>query len=314
VVVHNASTLSLTATNSQFSNGGNDGLQVYAWDTSNVSLTVTGSNAHNNPGGGVEYLGQGSSGGGTFTVTGSTFDQNGSSGGADINVFHEGQGKTVTFDIESNTTRQTFVSGSSASISVDLGSQASSTTVLQGKILNNTVGKASVTDSGSDLSSGIAIGTNAPGTLTALITGNTVVQTDDDGLLVLASSPSTSAINVTASNNDFEVSPTDPNTNLGIELTTGGGAGTDVICANISGNIKEIGNSGVAGIATTAFTGATIELQGYTGTSNNNSAIATFLNGTATTVTPGGMNFGGGGTRCPKVVGSAPVPDEGGQP
>jgi hypothetical protein len=234
---------------------------------------------------------------GTGTFNGAPYiDQNGSSGAADINVFHQGKGKTVTFDIEGNTTRQTLVSGSSASISVDLGGQANSGTLMTGKILNNVVGNAAVTDSGSALSSGIAVGTNAPGTITALITGNTVKQTDDDGLLLLASSETTSTMNITASGNDFEVSPTDPNTNLGIELTAGGSGGSDVICANISGNSKEIGNSGVAGIATTVFGASAIELQGYTGAANNSSQIATFLNGTATTVSPAAMNFGGGGT------------------
>jgi hypothetical protein len=296
VVSHNSATLSLTATNSQFSNGGNDGLQIIAWDTSNVSLTVTGSDAHQNVGGGVEYIGQGSSGGGTITVTGSSFEQNGSSGGADINVFHEGLGKTVTFDIESNTTRQTFVSGSSASISAVIGNLANTATLLQGKILNNTIGNAAVADSGSSQSSGIAVQTDAPGTITALITGNTVKQTDDDGLLVLATSQTTSTINVTASGNDFEVSPTDPNTNLGLELTAGGSGGSDLICANISGNIKEIGNSGVAGIATEVLGTSTIQLQGYAGAANINAQIASFLNGTATTVAPAGLNFGGGGT------------------
>jgi hypothetical protein len=139
------------------------------------------------------------------------------------------------------------------------------------------------------------------------VTGNTVKQTDDDALLVLASSESTSTINITASGNDFEVSPTDPNTNLGLELTSGGSGGSDVICANISGNSKEVGNSGVAGIATTVFSTAVIEPQGYTGSANNNNQIAAFLNATATTVSPAALNFGGGGTvkaapsSCPSV-------------
>jgi methionine-rich copper-binding protein CopC len=303
LVNHNASTLALTVTNSQFSNAGNTGLESQVFNTANVTLSVTTSSVHNNPGGGVEYLGNDSSGGGTFTVTSSVFDQNGGAGAADINVFHQGLSKTVKFDFENNTTRQTLVANSSASISVDLGGSANASTLLEGKILNNIVGKASVTDSGSDLSSGIALQTNAPGTITALITGNMVVQTDDDALLVLATSETTSNINVTASGNDFEVSPTDPDTNLGLELTSGGSGGSDTICANISGNVKEIGNSGVAGIATEVLGTSTVELQGYGGTANNNAQIATFLNGTATTVSPAGMNFGGGGT-----VKAAPSP------
>jgi Bacterial Ig domain len=291
----NASTLTLTATNDTFSNAGNFGLQSNAYGTANVTVVVTGSSVSGNPGGGITYQGNDSSGGGTTAVTYSTFDQNGGNGGADINVVHQGLGATYSFDIQSNTTRQTFVNNSGSSIGVTVGASANSTTVLQGNILNNIVGISSVTDSGSSLGSGIALQTLAPGTLTALVIGNTVLQTDDDALLVLASSATTSNINVTASGNDFEVSPTDPNTNLGLELTSGGDAGSDVICANIYSNTQEIGNSGVAGIATTVFTGASIQLQGYTGVANNGAQLATFLNGTATTVSPSGLNFGGGG-------------------
>ncbi len=304
MVNHNASTLSLTVTNSQFSNAAhNDGLLAQAFNTSNVTLSVTGSSVFNNPGGGVEYLGNDSSGGGTFTVTGSTFDQNGGAGGADINVFHQGLSKTVTFDFENNTTRQTLVANSSASISVVIGPSANATTLLQGKVNGNTVGKASVTDSCSADSSGIGLQTDAPGTITAEVENNAVVQCDDDALLVLATSTTTSTINLTASGNDLEVSPTDPNTNLGLELTAGGSDGSDVICANVSGDSKEIGNSGVAGIATEVLGTSVINLQGYPGPANNNAAIATFLNGTATTVSPAGLNFGGGGT-----VKAAPSP------
>ena len=305
---YNASTVSLATANNQFSNTGDYGLQSNAYNTSNVTLSVTGSSVFNNTNGGINYEGSDSSGGGATTVSNNTFDQNGSTGGSDVNVVHQGLGTTYSFDIESNTTRQTYVSNSGASIAVALGAGANSATVLQGKILNNIVGKASVTDSGSSSNSGIALITNAPGTLTARVTGNTVVQTDYDGLQVLGNGQNTSTINITASANDFEVSPTDPNTNLGLELTSGNNGGADTICANISGNTRFRGNSGVAGIATEVLGTATILLQGYTGVANNGASIATFLNGMATTVTPGGLNFGGGGTvkKAPSNCPTAP--------
>ena len=292
----NSSALSLTVTNSQFSNSGNAGLISETFDTSNVSLSVDGSSVHNNPAGGVLYDGNESSGGGTIAVTNSTFDQNGAESGADINIAHEGADKTITFNISGNTTRQSAVPNSAISIGIDLGGTSTSTTVMQGTINNNVVGNSSVGDSGSLLSSGIGLQTSGPGTITASISGNTVVQTDDDGLLVLASSATSSTINVTATNNSFSVSATDPNTNLGVELTAGGDGGSDVICANINANIREFGNSEVAGIATEVLGTSTVELQGYGGAANNNAQIASFLNGTATNVSPAALNFGGGGT------------------
>jgi hypothetical protein len=304
---HNSSTVSLTVTNSQFSNAGGYGLESQANDSANVTINVSGSAVQNNVSGGIVYAGLDSSGGGTTTVTSSTFDQNGSNEGDDISVNHQGQGQTYTFDIESNTTRQTFVSNSENSIAAVVQPSANSSTVLQGKILNNTIGNASVAGSGSANWSGIAFETRGPGTLTALVTGNTVVQTGLDGLSVVGSSSTTSAINVTASGNDFEVNASNADAYLGVQLTTGYNGGSDIMCANISGNSKEIGNSAKAGIATQVLGSSIIQLQGYTGAANDNTAIASFLNGTATTVSPTAVNYAGGGT-VEKAASSCPTP------
>jgi hypothetical protein len=297
-VNRNSSTMSLTVTNSQFSHAGSSGLIAVAYDTANVSSSVTGSDINHNNGGGAIYLGNNSSGGGTITVKNSTFDQNGSSGGPDINVAHQGLSKTVTFDIEGNTTRQTLVPGSSVSVSIDMPGSSNSGTLLQGKILNNTIGNSAVANSCSALSAGIGLETSAPGTITVLITGNTIVQCGQDALGVLTSSLTTSTINITASGNDIEVSPTSASGNIGVDLTAGGGGGGDTICAHISGNSKELGSTTNAGpgIATTVFGTSIINLQGYGGAANDSTAIAAFLQTTATVVAPAAQNFGGGGT------------------
>ncbi len=299
----NASTLSLTITNSQFSNSSNIGLLSQLFDTANVTLSLTGSDVHANTSVGVQYEGNDSSGGGTVTVNSNTFDQNGSASGVDIGVAHQGKGTTVTFDIESNTTRQTKVAGSAASISIDLGAQGNASTLLQGKILNNTVGNAAIPNSASDIGAGIAFQTDGLGTLTTLVTGNTVKQAGVDGLFVDAASAagSSSTLNITASGNDFEVENADANGFLGVLLASGGGGGADTLCAHFSGNVKEIGSTpgGGAGIATEEVAPGKIELQGYT-----SGSVATFLQGTATTVTPAAQDFGGGGT----ITGAASCP------
>jgi hypothetical protein len=290
---HNSSTMSLTVTNSELSHADHVGLVCAADNSANVSLSITGSSIHDNGVGGVFYSGVDTSGGGTFIVKNNTFDQNGTLNGPEIHVFHQGQGKTLTFDIESNTMRQTMMLDSNIAIRINEGFSSSATTSLQGKILNNTIGNPAVADSGSTNAGGISLETGSPGTLTVLITGNTVTQVGADALLVFAASSSTSTINVTASGNDFEVSPTNPATNTGVNLTAGAGTGgSDVICAHIFGNSKEIGNPMGAGIATNAVQTSTINLQGYSGTANNNAQIVAFLNSTATTVTPGAANMG----------------------
>jgi hypothetical protein len=155
------------------------------------------------------------------------------------------------------------------------------------------VGNASIAYSASDLGAGIALQTDGVGTLTALLTGNTVKQAGADGLYVDATSSTTSNLNVTASGNDFEVETVDANSFLGVALITGGSGGSDTLCAHFSGNVKELGNAsgGGAGIATEEGGSSKMELQGY-----SSGSVATFLNGTATTVSPAAQDFGGGGT------------------
>ena len=77
---------------------------------------------------------------------------------------------------------------------------------------------------------------------------------------------------------------------VGLNLTAGGGGFADTVNANVSGNIKfDASNNinAIAGVVAEAFGGATMNLQGYTGTANNSAALITFLNGVATTVNPG---------------------------
>jgi len=178
--------------------------------------------------------------------------------------------------------------------------------VLQGKVLNNVVGKTGVTNSGSTNGAGIAVQTNGAGTTTMTISSNTVREAEE-GIAVLASG-TTDTLNVTMSGNDVSVGQTNPNGFLGVELTTGGNAGSDLICAHVSGNTRFMGSvpGGAPGIQAETLGAASIKLEGYGGATNNDAQIVAFLQTTATTVVPaandlrlGTGSIGGASSPCP---------------
>ncbi|HEV3309263.1 MAG TPA: Ig-like domain repeat protein, partial [Chloroflexota bacterium] len=274
--------MTLNVTNSQFSDtstvaAGNVGLQVNLQNTSNVALSIDGSSFLRNRSVGVEFLANDSAGG-SFTVTNSTFDQNASG----IGLAHQGAGQTINFNISNNTLNQT--GGLSTPIGLNVGTQSTSTTVLQGKIQNNTIGSSSVPDSGSNQGSGIGLTDGGAGTLTATVSGNTVVQVDNEGFNFVDAQGSGPA-NITVTNNHFSVDNASPNSDFGQMIVDGGAPGdTGTVCANVSGNTDN-GNAanGGAGMALLTEAGTpTLELQGYGGAANNASQIASFLDGANT--------------------------------
>jgi uncharacterized repeat protein (TIGR01451 family) len=213
---HTTTSVAIIVTNSTFDGGSSNGgssLAAEAFDTASLTLSFLNSTANNGRNGEGVDANYNNSSTGSFTVLNSSFDNNGilNGGGADINV--ASQKGNVTFDIEGNTTRMntTVPAGgnSGTSIGADLDGTANSTSVLQGKMLNNTVGNPSVPKSASTAGAGIAVQGNA-GIMTVDISGNTVSQSGSEGILVLASgtgtgSSPTATINVTLHNNSATV-------------------------------------------------------------------------------------------------------------
>jgi hypothetical protein len=282
-----SNTMTLTVTNSQFSDtattaSGNVGLQVNLANTSNVTLSVDGSSFLRNRTNGFEYLGNGSSGGGSLTVSNSVFEAN----AIDINIAHQGLGKTVSFNIHDNLLRQA-TTGVSNSIAVGLGSSSNGTTVLQGKIQNNTIGTSSV--SGSTQGNGIVITPLGAGTLTALLKNNTVSKIAGNDGFNMQPFQFTGTVNLTLDTNTFSVDTTSINSAFGIDIIAGNDAAdSGTICANITGNHAN-GNGGTVGSGLELITGAgtpTINLQGYPGAANDTAAITSFIDGSNTVNPP----------------------------
>ncbi|HEY0510734.1 MAG TPA: IPTL-CTERM sorting domain-containing protein [Thermoanaerobaculia bacterium] len=292
-------TLNLTVSNSEFrdttiGSPGNDGLLFNAANNANVTANISNSNFVRDDANAIQYAGNGSSGGGSITVTNCTFDNNGTA----INIAHQGLGKTLTFDVNGNTLNQT-VGGRNTAISIFLAGSSNATTLLQGKVRNNTVGTNAVPKSGSNFGKGIDLFASGAGTLTALVDSNTVRQIFEDTAFRALSSTHTGQINVTVTNNDFESQPSGMGLD-GIDLIAGAvPADTGTMCAHLASNVAALGDASAGGVGIFVATEAgtpTLNLQGYGGAANNTAQIATFLNTTATTVNPAAQAFVGAGT------------------
>ena len=96
--ISGTATATLTVANSEFRDTattapGNDGLSVNLHNSANVTLSVSNSTFLRNRSGAVQYTGNDSSGGGSVSVTNSTFDQN----AIDVNIAHQGRGQDGQF-------------------------------------------------------------------------------------------------------------------------------------------------------------------------------------------------------------------------
>ncbi|MET0554960.1 MAG: Ig-like domain-containing protein [Vicinamibacteria bacterium] len=310
IVSGGASTLSLTVTNSEFRDTntaapGAFGLQLESYDTANVSASITGSLFQHTRSSGLNYAGNDSSGGGTLTVTGNSFVNN----GVDMSIGHQGPAKTVTVNASNNTTRQIHVPGSSVSLSSLIGGASSATTFLQGTMSTNVVGNPAVADSGSVLGAAMAVESRGAGTFNLRINNNNVRSVRQDSAFYGSANSGSARLNVTGTGNIFNINPSAVAfAYSGVELISGGSGGGDAtrLCANLAGNTAFIGHSSAWGIGTEVLAAAAvIDLVGYAGPANNLSQITTYLGTLATTVTPtpapviGAGTIQGTGTACP---------------
>jgi hypothetical protein len=293
-------TLSLTITNSQFTDTtnvspGNDCLFVVSTGNANVSVNLTQSNFQRCAARGFQYQVNGSAGGGTVTVANNTFETLAST---DIDIDHQGLGKTLTFDVNHNVLRQTTV-GTGTAINIFLGGLSNATTLLQGKVSFNTIGNAGLSKSGSNFGKGIDLFASGAGTLTAKVDNNTTRSIWGDSAFRAISSTHVAPgkLNVTVNANDFQVEQSG-NAGDGNTLIVGGAGNSDTagMCAHLFGNIAAVGDPVAGGVGVNLLGGsnsatAVIELEGYGGPANNNAQINAFLNTTATTVNPAPTSF-----------------------
>jgi hypothetical protein len=264
--------------------GGNNGITVRSFNDADVSLIVVDSEFTDNRANGIQHNTNGSSSGAT-DVSDSTFYGE----TVDINIAH--QGTTHTFNLVDNTIRNQLgtVAHNGNAVNVFLGGTSTGASVLSGTISGNTIGNGGIADSGSLFGNGIDLFASGDGTLTSNVTGNTVRGIQFGSAFRAISSDHNGTINLTAKSNTFDVTPTAAGFALGgLDLTAGTlAADTGAMCADISGNTSFVGDPLWAGASITAIAGSpTIQLVGYVGADNDLTAIETFLDSAAATVTP----------------------------
>ncbi|MCC6189132.1 MAG: tandem-95 repeat protein [Anaerolineales bacterium] len=305
-----SSTLNLTVTNALFQNAniagvGNNGLGISAANTANVSVTILDSEFLRFYGNGFQYNGVDQSGGGRIHIENSTFDDDGSS----INIAHQGQSRTLQFDIQNNDIRTSGIApgvpgNALNAINLLLGDQANSNSVLEGYLTENTIGNVAQDDSGSAQGNGVGIKTFGAGTLTLSASNNSIRQIGQDHAFWAFASKQTAtagvgAINLLLTGNDFSTDSSGLGlAGLGISAGAGAFAGdSPTICANLLGNTQVSGDAAYAGIDLTLVgTSPTVNLVGYSGAANDTAQIEAFLGTVAGTVSPAPLVTIGAGT------------------
>jgi len=298
-VVSNSGTLILGVTGSTFRDNstgatGSDGLHVVSQGTADVTVQVQNSHLIHNRTNGIEATTVGS-GALAVTVTGGSLQQN----NVGVNIVHGSSGN-FTFNVLNIPT----ITGQAASpINVNRLATASAASIFSGTISGNTIGTVGVTNSGSVAGPGARLVCNGVGgTLTAVVSNNTIREVANRGIDVLARDGSCT-LNATITGNS--IVHTSAISLEGIRIDAGAVTTDQVkVCAAVSGNtITTV--AGFNGIRVRQrFLNTTFQLAGYAGSPTNDAAVAAFLTST-NTVAVSAADHGGAGFIG---VGSCPTP------
>lgn len=316
VITDTSGSLSLTVTGSTFSNdtatGNNDdGLAVNANGSTSATVSVTGSTFTNNAGNAFQFETDSGSSGGSNTVTfsGNTVSSTSNTPGGAIragNVLIDPYGSSDTaITIDGNTITNAVSDG----IGIDKDGSGGT---LSGTVNGNTIGSAAAVSSGSSEENDIGVYAEGSPTETLAITNNNLYQYANTSGIYAISRQGSPAMNLTITGNTIA----DPvSTALwGLEVEAGAQTGdAGLLCANISGNsmagsAPSAASGGISDFELDQEFGTTIELPGYAGANNNDSAVVSFVQGknnsgaaptgTATDNVAGGGGGFKGGSGC----------------
>jgi uncharacterized repeat protein (TIGR01451 family) len=279
-----ASNATLHVTNNTFSAHGGNHFDLSLLESPTVSLVFTGNTG--TPGSPVHPIGLGQN----FSVNSASFN------GA------------FTYDVSNN-----VVNGARQGNAINLN-KGSGAGTFSGRVSGNTIGLAGVTLSGASQSSGISIGARGDGSHTTLVTGNTIRQYRDHGILIEGAEVGTTTMNATVTGNTIEEqgSPGAAGLTLnGILLNWGINVGnTSTACVDIGGagaasnNAPNSGNeaAGQTDVRLRQRQATTVRLPGYVGANNNNAAVQTYLlgrNNITTALAANTVPTGGGFVNTP---------------
>ena len=241
-------TINATFTGDTFTNNNARGLQVVANGAATVSLQV-GTSA---PGSGNTFNG--------MPAAMLDIDHN-STGNFDFNV------RNNTFTVGS----VGATVGASVPINIFNGTASGSGSLFQGRVLNNTI--TAQNNSGFD---GITMTGSGPGTMTMLVSTNTLTTVGANGIAYTgAQNSSSNTANLTITNNTLTMPS--PSAAFGIEVSAQASpTASATVNASITGN-NVIGNTASQDYRVDArFGGATINMPGYVG-GNSTTNMAAFV-------------------------------------
>jgi hypothetical protein len=317
LLVNNTSgTLNATLTNFKSgtldATGGDDGVQFEGLGTSTVNATVQGSTFTTATGDLFQFIGNGT-GGGTLSFTGNTLSNNEPSiatGGGGVTLSGAAEGnETITFS--NNTLRDSKTAALTINKSQDgTGADHTQTVTVSG----NTIGVTGVDNSGSLEGSGISVTNFGDGNQTLSITNNNIRQYNSTGMRFVAGAgvAESGQLNLNISGNTLAEPGNNPSVTLlqGIRIESGVTAGdTFQTCANFgANNMHPSGDPALSGGASdyrfVVAQSTTLKLPGYGGSSTDDAAVVTFVNGkigngaTGTSVRANSGTYLGGAS-CP---------------
>ncbi|HSG38582.1 MAG TPA: hypothetical protein VLE27_02995, partial [Thermoanaerobaculia bacterium] len=280
---------------------GDDGLFFEAQATAAVMNVTVQNGFFTASRGDLAQFNNASSGTMDIVVSGTTFSDNHPAivaGGGGV-VLGAVSG-TTTYNVNNNT----FRDSTGTALAVSCGNAGVS---CVGRIEGNQIGLAGTPNSGSTNASGIAVVSSGGGTITSLVSNNTIRQYNNHGILLQAGQTggNPTSFNVTVTNNTIG-NPGTINADFnGIHLNNGTLPGENFTsCVDIRNN--SIGGSGTgvtvpnnADFRLRQRQSTTVRLPGYGGANNNDAAVVAFLSGNQTTVTTGAASntagSGGGG-------------------
>ncbi|MDS4028772.1 MAG: FG-GAP-like repeat-containing protein [Candidatus Contendobacter sp.] len=321
--IKNSGTLNLTITgntiqNNDNTNGGigEDGLFISTEGGSSLFANIANNTFANHHGDHVSASGNGTSqlhvtiNNNGMTADGGVtedFDNNGTFGddlGGTILVA-DNESADVFFDVSNNTIFGAVLTA----IAINQSAFTTAAASLSGRVQNNTIGNAAITDSGSAQGSGIAIdaqGASAGAGLYKIIISaadNDVFEYNNHGIL-LASGDGSSALAATVTsniiNNPGTFGANGIHLNHGKTSTPAGGGGADSQTGCFDIRTNNIVGAGNAGAGSTDFRlrqriNTTVQLVGYTGSASDTAAVIAYVQGLNTGAETGQATVSGTG-------------------
>ncbi|HYH44298.1 MAG TPA: hypothetical protein VEG34_01325, partial [Thermoanaerobaculia bacterium] len=286
---------------------GNDGIHFRGTGTAVMSLAVSGCNFTNHRGDhfqattdaaglpvmDVDFIGN--------TLVGAAGNL-----GASITINPSGSAK-LTFDVKNNS----IVGAASSAMTLNLGTSSTASAELKGTVSGNTIGNAAVLDSGSGTGDGINVAQNGAGTLTALVSGNTIRQYSNLHGIHLVARDGNGKLNATVVGNTVS-NPGSFASNA--FMLNAGPVSTDThqVCLVLGGpgaqanSFAGAGANGSTDFRVRQRASTTVTLPGYAGSNIDTAAVVTFIQGNNTGAPSGSATVnsppGGGfvnGAACP---------------